>query len=293
MQRMIDHHQAAAEASGARLVHNCGFDSIPSDLGVWYTQQQCKESFGSFAQSVKMRVKAMRGGMSGGTVASLVNVIKETSADINLRKVMQNPYAIAPHGMRKGIRQPNVRGPSYDRDFKQWLAPFIMAAINTRVVHRSNALQGYAWSDQFTYDEATLMGKGVAGRIRATGLVTALGVFMGFAAMSASRKLLERFVLPAPGEGPSPEDQEKGFYDLRFLAKTEQGDSLRCKVTGDRDPGDGSTAKMLGEAAVCMARDTDKQTLGGGFWTPSLAMGQFLVNRLQANAGLEFSCTKD
>lgn len=290
MQRMIDHHQSAAEASGARLVHNCGFDSIPSDLGVWYTQQQCNTQLGSYAKQIKMRVKKLRGGMSGGTVASLVNVIKESSNNPALRKLMQNPYAVAPHGQRKGVRQPNVRGASFDKDFQQWLAPFIMAAINTRVVHRSNALQDYAWGEEFLYDEATLMGKGAAGRFRAYGLVAGLGVFMSFAAVSASRKILERFVLPAPGEGPTPEEQEKGCYDLRFLATTPEGKELRAKVTGDKDPGYGSTAKMLAEAAICMARETPKSELGGGFWTPSLAMGQNLVDRLEANAGLSFSC---
>lgn len=288
MRKMIDQHQTAAQASGARIVHNCGFDSIPSDFGVWFTQQQAQEQFGEPCTQIKMRVKAMKGGASGGTVASMVNVMKEAAKDPALRKILQNPYAVAPEGQRKGVRQPNVTKPEYDKDAKAWLAPFVMAAINTRVVQRSHALQGRPWGDKFLYDEAMMMGDGAKGRMRATGMAIGLGGFVGLAAVAPTRKVLEKFVLPKPGEGPTPDEQKNGFYDLRFFGTTASGQTIKTKVTGDRDPGYGSTAKMLGEAAVCLSQDITRRSVKGGFWTPSTAFGQKLVDRLTSNAGLTF-----
>lgn len=286
MQRMIDAHQDTAERSGARIVHNCGFDSIPSDLGVWFTQKQAFESFGAHCAQIKMRVKAAKGGASGGTVASLLNVVDEIKKDPALRKVMQNPYAVAPQGMRSGVRQPNVQGPTYDKDANCWLGPFVMAGINTRVVQRSHALLDRPWGEDFLYDEAMMVGRGVGGAVRATMVAGGLGGFMLLAALNPTRALLNKTVLPQPGEGPTPEAQEAGFYDIRFYGRTAAGDTLVTKVTGDRDPGYGSTAKMLGEAAVCLARDVEGKA--GGFWTPSTAMGDVLMQRLIKSAGLTF-----
>ena len=284
---MIDGYATAAEASGARIVPSCGFDSIPSDLGVWFLQQQAEQAFGAPCVAVKMRVKAARGGASGGTVASLLNVVKEAGRDPALRKQLQNPYSLAPEGQRSGVRQPNVTRPEYDAEAKAWLAPFVMAAINTRVVHRSHALLGRPWGADFVYDEAMMMGDGGKGRLRAWGMSGGLGAFVGLAALAPSRALLERFVLPKPGEGPSPEAQEKGFYDLRFYGRTAKGETLQVKVTGDRDPGYGSTAKMLGEAAVCLVRDVAEEA-SGGFWTPATLLNGKLVSRLTEHAGLTF-----
>lgn len=286
MQRMIDAHQDGAERSGARIVHNCGFDSIPSDLGVWFTQQQAQADFGSHCEQIKMRVKAAKGGASGGTVASLLNVVDEIKKDPALRKVMQNPYAVAPQGMRSGVRQPNVQGPTFDKDANAWLGPFVMAGINTRVVHRSHALLGRPWGEGFLYDEAMMVGRGPGGALRAAAVAGGLGGFMVLAALKPTRALLNKTVLPQPGEGPSPQAQEAGFYDLRFFGRTPSGETLQTKVTGDRDPGYGSTAKMLGESAVCLVRDIGDKP--GGFWTPSTAMGDVLIERLNARAGLSF-----
>ncbi|MDN5882645.1 MAG: saccharopine dehydrogenase NADP-binding domain-containing protein [Nitrosospira sp.] len=252
MLRMIDAHGDRAAQTGARIVHNCGFDSIPSDMGVWFTQQQAMEQFGESCKQIKMRVKAASGGFSGGTVASLMNVITEAKRDAGLRKLLQNPYALCPVGMRRGVRQPNVKAPVHDPDFNAWLAPFVMAAINTRVVHRSNALRDHVWGQDFLYDEAMLTGGGVMGAARAGGLAGGIGGFMALVAFGPTQSLLSRYLLPKPGQGPSAEDQEKGFFRLRFFGRTESGKSLMTEVTGDRDPGYGSTARMLGEAAVCM-----------------------------------------
>ncbi len=288
MSRMIDAHQKDAAASGARIVHSCGFDSIPSDMGVFFLQTEAEKRFGHPMQRVKMRVKAMRGGVSGGTVASMLNVIEEVRRDPKIAKIAKNPYALAPEEMRSGVRQPNVSFYEYDPDARSWVAPFVMGAVNTRVVHRSNALMGHAWGRDFQYDEAMMMGTGITGRLRAAAFASSLGVFFIGSAFWPSRAVLKKTLLPKPGEGPSAEKREKGFYKLLFLGESTDGSRLRVIVTGDRDPGYGSTPKMLGESAVCLLKDIDKQDLKGGFWTPSTAMGQTLIDRLTGNAGLTF-----
>jgi short subunit dehydrogenase-like uncharacterized protein len=287
MQRMIDAHHETARASGARIVHTCGFDSIPSDLGVWFTQQQAELRLGAPCTRIAMRVKAMKGGASGGTVASLMNVMEETAKDPGLRKVLTNPYALAPAGMRSGPRQANVSLPELDEPSGGWIAPFIMASINTRIVFRSHALLGQPWGEDFRYDEAMMMGTGVRGALAATAMTGALGGFMALASLAPLRSLLNRYVLPKPGEGPSPAEQEAGYFDIRMYGTTEDGRSITTKITGDRDPGYGSTAKMMGEAACCLL-ELDREKVGGGFWTPSTAMGQALLDRLVAHAGLRF-----
>ncbi len=286
MRRMITRHEAAARDSGARIVHCCGFDSIPSDLGVWFLQQQARRRFGQPCEQVKMRVRAMRGGFSGGTVASLLNVVREVAADPSLRRELADPYSLWPDADKPRTRQPETRFAAYDPDFDAWIAPFVMSAINTRVVHRSNGLAQRAYGTDFRYDEAVLTGRGLKGRAGAVALASALGTFVAAGAVAPLRAVLERFVLPAPGEGPSPEDQRKGFFDLRFFGRTADGRTLRCKVTGDRDPGYGSTAKMLGQAAACLALDVPGGP--GGFWTPATLFGDKLLDRLSTRSGLGF-----
>ena len=287
MRRMIDAHQDDAAASGARIVHACGFDSIPSDLGVHHHQRVAVERFGAPCTRVSMRVAGMKGGASGGTIASMMNVVEEVRREPALRKVLANPYALAPEGMRDGVRQPEVTVPTREDPSGEWVAPFVMAAVNTRVVQRSHALAGRPWGDAFRYDEAMIMGSGPLGAVKGGGLVVGLGAFMGLAALGPTRDLLNRYVLPKAGEGPSPEAQRTGYFDLRFFGETEDGRRLVTQVTGDRDPGYGSTAKMLGETAVALV-DLAPDALDGGFWTPSTALGDDLVERLEGHAGLRF-----
>jgi short subunit dehydrogenase-like uncharacterized protein len=289
IKRMIDAYEAKAAASGARIVHCCGFDSIPSDLGVYFLQQQSLREGKGACHQVRMRVKGARGGFSGGTVASLMNVVKEAIKDAQLRRDLQNPYLICPPRAEAGPKQPEVTVPEHDEEAGGWVAPFVMAGINTRVVHRSNAIAGYPWGREFLYDEATLTGSGLLGRVAAYALAGGMGAFMAAAALPPTRWALERFVLPKPGEGPSPQAQESGYFDLRFHGTRHDGSRITVKVTGDRDPGYGSTAKMLGEAALCLANDTPGDRVKGGFWTPSTAMGELLVERLSQHAGLGFS----
>lgn len=287
IQQMIDAHQSTAEESGARIVNSCGFDSIPSDLGVWFTQQQAKQQFGEYCRAIAMRVSGFKGAASGGTIASMLNVMNDVAANPKLRKTLGNPFALAPEGMRRGVVQPNVTLPEHDDISGQWAAPFVMASINTRIVHRSHALLGRPWGDDFTYDEAMLMGDGPLGAVKAAALTGGLGGVMGAAAIGPVRRVLERFV-PQPGTGPSPDAQEAGYFSLRFFGDTLSGGRIQTKVTGDRDPGYGSTAKMISEAAVALL-DLDRTTTPGGLHTPASAYGDTLVDRLVEHAGLTFT----
>ena len=286
IRRMIGRYGKTAAATGARIVHCCGFDSIPSDLGVHFLQQQAIERFGSPCERVKMRVRRLRGGLSGGTVASIMNVAREVASDPALRREISNPYSLCPSDHARA-NQPNVRFASYDEDFGAWAAPFVMAGINTRVVHRSNALAACAYGNNFRYDEAVLTGRGIGGCAKAASIAIGLGAFVIGAAIAPGRWLLQKF-MPAPGEGPSRDAQEKGSFDLRFIGKTADGEKLRVRVTGDRDPGYGSTAKMLIQAGLCLARDVAKEETPGGFWTPATIFGDRLVERLRCDAGLTF-----
>jgi len=287
IRRMIDAHEGAARASGARIVHCCGFDSIPSDLGVFFLQREMQARNGAACSRIKCRVKGLRGGLSGGTAASLLGVLAEAQADPAVRRLLADPYALNPEG-RRGPDGPDRLAPARDADFDAWTAPFVMGALNTRVVRRTNALLGDAYGAGFRYDEAILTGPGPVGAARAAALTAALAAAMGAGAVAPLRDLLAR-LLPAPGEGPSRRKREAGYFDLRFFGENpaDRGKGLRARVTGDRDPGYGSTARMLGESAACLARD--ELAVGGGFWTPASAMGLPLLTRLQANAGLDFA----
>ena len=285
--RMVDKYETTAKQTGARIVHCSGFDSIPSDLGVYFLQQQAKAKFGKMCSDAKLRVAKLKGGASGGTVASMVNIAKEAAKDPALRKELQNPYSICPSGHGFKRRQENINGAQFDEDFDQWIGPFVMAAVNTRVVHRSNALSNNTYGEDFSYSEAMLMGKGKKGKSRSRNMGWGLNIFMIMAAIKPTRWILERFVLPKPGEGPTPQEQLKGCFDYRFVGKTDDGQTIKVKVTGDRDPGYGSTAKMLGQAAVCLA-SIKKEDKAGGFWTPATIYQDDLIARLIEKSGLTF-----
>jgi len=288
IRRMLQKYEDVARKSGARIVHCCGFDSIPSDLGVHFLQREARARFGQPCNRVKMRVKAMTGGFSGGTAASAMNAFREAAADPKLRKELANPYSLCPKGHGSKTRQPNVKFAEYDADFQGWVAPFVMAAVNVRIVHRTNALTDGAYGADFRYDEAVLGGRGLRGRAIATAIAAGLGGFAVAASIGPLRTALERFVLPAPGTGPSPQTQKKGYYDLRFLGLTDDGRAIRVKVTGQGDPGYGSTSQILGQAAALLALDVPKSRGSGGFWTPATIFGDELIERVEKHAGLHF-----
>ena len=270
MRHMIDAHEATAKRTGARIVFSCGFDSIPFDLGVLTLQERAIERFGTPAPRVKGRVRSMQGGFSGGTAASLKATLAAAARDPSLLKLLASPFALTP-GFT-GPHQPTGLIPEYDTTLQSWVAPFIMAPINTKNVHRTNFLLGHRYGADFKYDEMMVAGLGE----------------MGKAAAEAIARLnpLASDKGPKPGEGPSKEERDSGHYDLLFAGLMPDGTRLDAVVTGDRDPGYGSTSKMIAETALCLVQDIGGE---GGVWTPGALMGHTLRERLQAKAGLIFT----
>ena len=269
MYEMINAHKETAQKSGARLVFSCGFDSIPFDLGVYFVQNAAKEKFGKPAPHVRGRVKAMNGEFSGGTIASLGATMSTLKEKPELIKVLANPFSLT-EGF-EGPSQLDDSKPLLDEKMNMWLAPFVMAPINTKNIHRSNALLDHAYGKDFCYDEMMIAGEGDEGEQIAK-------------AMSSGNPMSGDNV-PQPGEGPSKESREQGNYDVLFFADLEEG-SIGARVTGDMDPGYGSTSKMIAESALCLVQDCSN--LAGGIYTPAPSMGEKLIDRLIKKAGLTF-----
>lgn len=261
MRRMIDTHDAAAKASGARILHSCGFDSIPFELGVWFCEDTAKKTLGAYVPRVKGRVRNMKGGLSGGTAASGAATMAAIQKDPSQLAVMMSPFGLTP-GF-EGPAQPAGNQPGEDPDVGP-VGPFMMAVINTKNVHRSNLLQGHPYGRDFVYDEMVMGAGGGPG-------FTDLGSLPGGP--------------PKPGEGPTKEERETGFYDILFVGIAADGRQVRTSVQGDKDPGYGSTSKMLAETAICLINAPD---VPGGVWTPGAALQGRLVQRLQDHAGLTF-----
>ncbi len=272
MRQMIDKHEAAAKASGARIVFSCGFDSVPFELGTFFVQEEAKRVFGAPALRVKGRVRDMRGTLSGGTAASAKATFDAVAQDLSLVAILNNPFALTP-GF-EGPKQPRGNKPAFEDDLQSWTAPFMMALINTRNVHRSNMLMGFPYGREFVYDEMVLTGPGEKGEANAKRVMAANSEKTGPNA-------------PKPGEGPSKEERENGLYDLLYVALAPDGRQVRAGIKGDRDPGYGSTSKMISECAICLLRDTPD--VPAGFWTPGAAMQGKLIKRLVDHAGLTFT----
>ncbi len=286
IRKMIDLHQARAKQTGARIVHCCGFDSVPMDIGVWFLQDEAKKRFGAYCNSITLFVKATKGTASGGTIASMINLIEESRKDRDVARILVHPYSLNPEGERQGPDGRDQQNVVYDENADSWTAPFVMASVNTKVVRRSHALAAYPYGKVFRYHEAVLTGKGVTGWTKGMIMANAIKALMIGAFFAPTRKLLQTFVLPDPGEGPSPELQKTGFFNLMQIGELPDGTLIQTRITGDQDPGYGSTSKMLSECAVCLAKDDI--TVGGGVWTPASAMGGLLLERLRKNAGLTF-----
>jgi len=270
MRQMIDAHQAGAQSSGARIVFSCGFDSLPFELGVFFCQETAKKVLGAPVSRVKGRVRAMKGTFSGGTAASIKATFAAAAKDLSLVALLKNPFVLTP-GF-EGPKQPPGNKPLFDAELDAWTAPFVMATINTRNVHRSNLLMGFPYGKDFIYDEMVLTGPGEKGEANAKRVVAA-NMEMGGPGG------------PKPGEGPSKEERETGLYDLLFVGIAPDGRQVRVAVRGDRDPGYGSTSKMIAECAIGLREAPD---VAGGIWTPGAAMGNRLIARLVDHAGITF-----
>ena len=262
MAEMIPLHHAAAQASGARILFSCGFDSIPFELGVLYTQSLARQHLGHPVSRISGRVRDMRGGLSGGTAASGRATMAAIQKNPALMAVMFNPFALTP-GFT-GPEQPRGDKPRFDETLGVNVGPFMMAAINTKNVHRSNFLQGHAYGADFAYDEMAVIAEGAQTE---------------FPDLAGDN-------VPRPGEGPSEAEREAGFYDLVFVGIDSDGRQVRGAVHGDKDPGYASTSKLIAETAICLVQE--RSDVPGGIWVAGAALGQSLIDRLQTHAGLTF-----
>ena len=291
MAAMIRKYGEAAQASGARIVFSCGFDSIPFDLGVFFLEREARARFAAPATRVRGRVRKMKGTFSGGTAASLLATVEAAAREPAIRKTLSDPFALTPGFV--GAAQPSGNEVVEDIAAGSWVAPFMMAMINTKAVHRSNQLLNHAYGRDFVYDEMMMTGSGPAGEKRAKALARREAVQNALIEFAPTRALIRRFVLTKPGQGPSKAARDAGFYDILLIGETSDGRSLRVSVKGDKDPGYVSTSKMIAESGVCLARDISHDAVGGGFWTTASAMGELLIGRLQAEAGLTFTLESD
>lgn len=300
MQRMIDEHHETARERGVRIVNGCGFDSIPSDIGTLLLQNHAREKFGTACSRVRTYVTSesfelseIADASSGGTMASMSGTYAARTEDPRARRAIDNPYSLAPAGERDGPDDGVQLGPAYDETTAQWTAPFVMASINEKVVRRTNALLDYPWSREFRYSEATPTGDGVVGAGVAVGKAAGLGAFIGLMSVEPFRKLADKYLLPDPGEGPSRETIEESSFTVRLVGtgeKPESGEKFTVEgtVTGDRDPGYGGAARMLGESAMCLGDDEIETSLDGGVLTPASGIGMPLADRLEKH-GMTFS----
>ena len=283
IRKMIDKYHSKAKENKIKIINSCGFDSIPSDMGVFYSQKNLFEKTGKYANSINMRVAGAKGGISGGTYNSLSNVLEEARVDKEVRKTLTNPYGLNPIGRQNGPDKTDLQSVIFDKVSNSWIAPFVMAGINTKIVRRSHALIDFKYGSDFSYDEATLSGKGVLGQVK--GYLSLIPIFLATRKKGSFIKNIVDYVLPKSGEGPSEKTRISGYYNLRFYL-TQQDKIYLSKVIGEMDPGDGSTSKMLAESAVWLALDKTPETYG--ILTPSVALGDPLLKRLQENAGLTF-----
>jgi short subunit dehydrogenase-like uncharacterized protein len=272
MHEMINEYSNQAKETGARIVFSCGFDSIPFDLGVYFLQKEVIAQHGQPAPNVRGRVRAMNGEFSGGTAASLGATMASLKEKPELFEVLINPFALS-NGFT-GPEQAQDSKPVYDAKLETWVAPFFMAPINTKNVHRSNVLMDHLYGEDFCYNEMWIQGPGEEGKAAAE--------------FAASMNPLAD--APAPGEGPSKESRDNGNYNVLFCADLADGTTIQAAVSGDMDPGYGSTSKMIAESAICLVKECPE--LVGGIYTPAPAMGEKLIARLQANAGLDFRIEK-
>ncbi|NVB43157.1 saccharopine dehydrogenase NADP-binding domain-containing protein [Pseudenhygromyxa sp. WMMC2535] len=285
--RMIASHHERAVLNGARIVHCCGYDSLPSDLGTYMLHRAFAER-GGHVERVRFFAGESKGGASGGTIASMLHMVDEVSRDRSVLKILANPYSLYPKSEPPGRDGGDQNGVRLDRDLGMWTGPFVMAAINAKVVRRSNALLDFAYGREFRYAESMSTGRGVRGLAFAAALSVGVGVGLGLMAIGPARRLIERR-LPKPGEGPDRDTREAGYFVCRLIAdgvdQSGRRLQLRGRVEGTNDPGYGETAKMLGESARCLALDALDSP--GGIRTPASTMGDALLERLR-RAGMTF-----
>jgi short subunit dehydrogenase-like uncharacterized protein len=283
VRQTIDRFHDAALHSGARIVHSCGFDSVPSDLAVFMLHRTCLADQAGDLDDVTLQVLSMRGGFSGGTIDSLRAQIEAVESDRTLRRVIADPYALSPDRTSEPSlgSESDGCGVRRDRDTGAWTGPFVMAPYNTRIVRRSNALLGWAYGRRFRYREVMSYGSSPAAPLLAGTVTAGLGVLAAGMRFGPARIVFDR-VLPAPGQGPSEQARRRGRFEMAAHAVTSSGAQYLVHVAAQGDPGYQATSVMLGESALCLALDGDRLPPSAGILTPVTAMGEVLATRLRA-----------
>lgn len=283
----IDQCHATARASGARVVHACGFDSVPSDLAALLLHDRAAADAAGGLTDTTL-VARLRGGVGGTTVDSMRVQFDAMQADIAARRILLDPYALSPDRSREpqlGDERDEVRVRREDR-LGGWVGPFVMGAFNARVVRRSNALQDWAYGRGFRYRELMGFGRGAAAPAIAGLATLGLGALVGGLGSRFTRPLLDR-VLPEPGQGPSEQARAAGFFRMRVYSTTTTGAQYVATVAAQGDPGYAATAVMLGESALALAAGVDLPDRAGVL-TPATGIGLPLVDRLR-DAGFELA----
>jgi len=293
VREMIDRYHDDAVEAETRIVHSCGFDSIPTDLGTKLVQSHAIDEFGVPCDMAQIYLEDSRGSVSGGTMASAIEVFRAASTDPLAQQTLRNPYSLAPKGERDGVDPGAQTVPKKDPLRSVWTAPSPMAVMNERVVRRSNALLGYPWGREFECTEVMPMGDGLDGLARANAVWAGLTAATAGMTFGPTREALRQFVFPDPGEGPTREQIENGYFTVRVLGRGTATDGtfvVESEISADRDPGYGATARMLSEAAMCLVRDQTESPLAGGILTPASGIGDPLADRLR-QAGLDVDVT--
>jgi len=281
----INKFHESAENAKVKIVHSCGFDSVPSDLGCLMLQNRSMCNFGTPLEKIRLYVKKVKGGISGGTIASMIEIMK-LAKNKDIRRILKNPYSLYPKNTPKGPKQPHQKNIQWDDISQGWIGPFIMSWFNSAIVRRTNALLNFKYGKDFIYDEVSVIPKKPLSRIRAQCYALGLGLFTGMLYFRFSRWLLSKSILPKPGQGPSEKSRKSGFFIFDLIG-TQSNNMLKVTVSCDSDPGYSGTALMIGEAAVCLALDEELLPQNFGVLTPATAMGKTLINRLE-KAGMEF-----
>lgn len=293
MRRSVECCHEPAIASGARIVHACGFDSIPSDLSVLLTAEQARADGQGELRDAVLDVVSVKGGVSGGTVASARLQLEQAAADPQARRLLADPYALSPDRAAEPDLgpEPDQVLPRRDPELGRWTGPFVMAGTNTRVVRRSNALTGWSYGRGLRYREVMSVGSSPLAPVLATGLSAGLAAGVAALSLRPTRAVLDR-VLPSPGEGPDEAKRRGGHFRTELVARTGTGARYTTTFAAQGDPGYAATVVMQAESALCLVRDRDRLPDRAGVLTPATALGAVLADRLRGR-GFQISVRRD
>jgi len=284
----IDTFHEKAKENRVKIVHSCGYDSIPSDIGCLLLQNRSIEKYGEPSSNVKLFVMGTKGKVSGGTIASMMNLMKE-SKDPSKRQIQSDPYILC-YDVNENMPNQKIQNFTwYDPRIEKWTAPFIMARFNSRIVFRTNDLNHYAYGRDFVYDEGLAVGYGMKGKIRGNLLMAGIGVFIQLMSWSITRSFLYKMFLPKPGEGPDKKFREEGYFKVKLVGQNANEENrVEVEIGDSNDPGYGSTSIMLAESALCLALNKNDTPKEFGVITTAIAMGTVIADRLK-KAGFNIS----